>query len=38
MGLSEAYLAMMWDEIERNSLWDCEAFDVTNALLGRPGF
>lgn len=38
MGLSDAFLAMMWDEIERNNLWDCEAYAVRNALMGFPGF
>ena len=34
MGLSDAFLAMLWDEVERNSLWGCEAYAVLNALLG----
>ena len=34
MGLSDAFLAMLWDEVERNSLWGCEAYAVRNALLG----
>lgn len=38
MGLSDAYLAMMWDEIERNNLWDCVARDIGCALMGYPGF
>jgi len=38
MGLSDAFLAMMWDEIDRSNLWDCEAYAIRNALMGYPGF
>lgn len=37
MGLSDAYLAMIWDEIERNALWDIEAYVVRNALMLYDG-
>ncbi len=38
MGLSDAFLAMMWGEIERNNLWDCEAYAIRNTLMGYSGF
>lgn len=38
MGLSDVFLAMVWDEVERCNLWDCEAYAVRNALMGYPGF
>ena len=38
MGLSDAFLTMMWGEIERNNLWGCEAYAVRNALMNFPGF
>lgn len=37
MGLSTAYLDMIWSEIERNGLWDCEAYAIRNALMGYDG-
>ena len=38
MGISDAFLAMMWGEIKRNNLWDCEAYAIRNALMCYPGF
>lgn len=38
MGLSAEFLAMIWGEVERNNLWDCQVCDVRNALMGYPGF
>lgn len=37
MGLSDAFLAMIWDEIERNGLWGCEAYALRNAMMGFSG-
>lgn len=35
--LSDAYLAMIWEQIEVNGLEDCEAYAIRDALCGCPG-
>lgn len=37
MGLSKEFLDMIWDEVERNGLFDCEAYAIRNALMAFPG-
>ncbi len=32
--LSDAYLEMIWEQIEAHDLWDCEAYAVRDALSG----
>lgn len=38
MELSDAYLQMIWEEIERIGAWDCEAYAIRNTLMMYPGF
>jgi hypothetical protein len=35
--LNDAYLAMIWEQIEACGLEDCEAYAIRDALCGCPG-
>ena len=35
--LNDAYLAMIWEQIETHGLWDCEMYAIRDALCGCPG-
>ena len=37
MGLSDALLAMVWDDIERNGAWNCEGDAIRDALVRYSG-
>jgi hypothetical protein len=37
MGLSDEFLAMIWEEIERIGAWDCEAYAIRNTLMCYAG-